>query len=250
VFKVPVLIEVFRRVAQGDIRLDDRRRVASGLSKHGNGVLKYLIDAPELSLRDYCRLMIILSDNMATDTLLKIATPESITLTMTRMGFPKTRVSGNLTTMHYRMYGISSTVGSPENDALLEERAKSGPPLASGLVDRSLSGNVTTPREMGMIFERLHNGQIINREASGEMLEILKQNTNRSMIPRYLPTSTVVAHKHGSTEGAKADVGIVYLTGGSVVISIFTYFNVEEQKAAGEVVARIAQVILDQTNFE
>jgi beta-lactamase class A len=246
VFKVPVMIELFRRVSRGEITLDERRRVASGISKHGGGALKYLNDAPELSLRDYCRLMIILSDNVATDTLMQIVNPESITSTMTRLGFRRTRVSGNLTTMHYRMYGISSTVASPEDDLVLQDRARAGKPLAAGLVDRSSNGNITTPKEMGTMFEKLYKGEIISPEASSQMVEILKQNTNRSMIPKYLPPNIVVAHKNGATEGVRADVGIVYLDQGPIVVSIFAYYKVEEQKAAGELVARIAQVIAGQ----
>ena len=204
------MIELFRRVSRGEITLDERRRVPSGISKHGGGALKYLNDAPELSLRDYCRLMIILSDNVATDTLMQIVNPESITSTMSRLGFRRTRVSGNLTTMHYRMYGISSTVGSPEADLVLQDRARAGKPLAAGLVDRSTNGNITTPKEMGTMFEKLYKGEIMSRGASSQMVEILKQNTNRSMIPKYLPPNTVVAHKNGATEGVRADVGIVY----------------------------------------
>ena len=78
------------------------------------------------------------------------------------------------------------------------------------------------------------------------MVEILKQNTNRSMIPKYLPPNTVVAHKNGATEGVRADVGIVYLDQGPTVVSIFACYRVEEQEAAGELVARIAQVIAGQ----
>ena len=96
---------------------------------------------------------------------------------------------------------------------------------------------------MGAIFEKLYKGEIVSSEASSQMLEILKQNTNRSMIPKYLPPNTVVAHKNGATEGVRADVGVAYLDQGPIVVSVFAYYNVEEQEAAGELVARITQVI-------
>src|SRR5688572_19951704 len=57
VFKVPVLIELFRRAEAGELRLDDRRRVpTTGISRHGTGVLKNLRDQPEMTPLDYCRL--------------------------------------------------------------------------------------------------------------------------------------------------------------------------------------------------
>ena len=94
VFKLPVMVELFRRADAGELNLKERRRVSARASRHGTGLLSCLEDSPELSLEDYCRLMIIHSDNVATDTLMEIVGPESVTRTMERLGFPNTRVFG------------------------------------------------------------------------------------------------------------------------------------------------------------
>ena len=70
VCKVPVMIELFHQAETGNLSLDDRHRLHGDISTHGSGMLKLMEDEPELTLRDYCRLMISISDNMATDFLL------------------------------------------------------------------------------------------------------------------------------------------------------------------------------------
>ena len=87
--KVPIMIELFRQVGAGRLALDERRRLRGAFSTHGTGVLKLLEDEPELTLRDYCRLMIGVSDNMATDLLLEVVGPEAVNATLDAMGFPK-----------------------------------------------------------------------------------------------------------------------------------------------------------------
>jgi beta-lactamase class A len=144
--------------------------------------------------------------------------------------------------MHYRMAGMESSVGSAANDAILLARQKERKFLAAGFADRSRSGNVTTPREMGTIFEKIHRGEIIGPEASRAMLEILKQTESRNMIPRHLPPETVVAHKIGGSWRVKADAGIAYLPGHPLVISVFAYFEPEERRST-DLIAALSEVL-------
>ncbi len=246
VCKVPVMIELFRLADQGKLSLDDRVRFdRRGISTHGTGLLKHLKDAPELTLRDYCRLMIVISDNMATDTLMRIAKPEAVTATMKNLGFPQTRVNGNLTTMHYRMAGITAEEGTPENDELLIQKSRAWKLLPQGVADRTLKGNVTTPREMGRILEKLDRGEIVSPQASREMIEILKGTTSRSTIPRDLDPLIAVAHKVGGTYCVKADVGIVYHPAGPIVVSVFSYHDPDETRAR-EVLPEIAALLIKE----
>jgi beta-lactamase class A len=232
VFKVPVLVELFRRAEAGELRLDDRRRVpATGISRHGTGVLRNLRDQPEMTLLDYCRLMVIFSDNIATDTLMQVVDPAAVTGTMKRLGFPNTRVAGDCTTMHYRMFGIDPPVGSAANDELLLARIKEGKRVkGAGFTDRSLNGNVTTPREMGTIFVKLYRGELLAK-SSAQMIEILKQTAGRKMAGQ-LPPEIVVAHKTGGTQGVSSDVGIIYLPQRPIVLSLFLNYDAPDSRAS------------------
>lgn len=246
VFKVPLMIELFRRAEAGELRLNERRKVPiAGISRHGTGVLKSLQDQPELTLLDYCRLMVIFSDNVATDTLMEVIDPASITATMNRLGFPHTRVAGNCTVMHYRMFGIDSPLGSAENDELLVARIKAGKRIVgAGFADRSLNGNVTTPREMGAIFERLYRGEMISGKASAQMLEILKHTASRKMAS-HLPSDIAVAHKVGATQGVNTDVGIIYLPKKPLVLSLFLYTDVEDHRA-GNLIPDLGKLLAEE----
>ena len=107
--KVAALIEVFRQDRAGLLSLDDRHRVARDVSAQGTGVLRMTHDHPELTVRDYCRLMMAVSDNVATDTLVGLVTPAAIDATMEAMGFHHTRFPMPIGVWHYLMDGITVT---------------------------------------------------------------------------------------------------------------------------------------------
>ena len=244
VFKVPVMIEFFRRVENIELLLDETREVGRGVSRHGTGVLKDREPGARLPLLELCRLMIARSDNVATDTLMQTISPASVSTTMDNLGYPNTHVGGNCTEMHYRMAGIDSRIGSPRLDAVLLGRARSGNLIEAGFASASPDANVTTPREMGQILKRIHEGKMISTLASQQMLEILKQTTHHDVIPKHLPAGVEVAHKTGGTWRVKADVGIVYLDSGPIVMSLFAYYHPSETRAA-EVLAEVARLLAD-----
>ena len=244
VFKVAVMIELFQRAERIELLLDDRRPIAKGISHHGTGKLKEGTDQPDLTLLEYCRLMVAESDNVATDTLMEMLPPSAVTATLRELGFEKTHVAGNCTEMHYQMAGIDSRVGSPKLDQILLDRARAGNLVEGGFADSSIDGNVTTPREMAAIFKRIYNKEIVSPSASVQMIEILKQTSSRSLIPKHLPPDTVVAHKVGGTWRVKADVGIVYLERGALLISLFAYYHPRETQAA-DILAEISRLIVE-----
>ena len=244
VFKVAVMIELFQRAERIELLLDDRRPIAKGISHHGTGKLKEGVDQPDSTLLEYCRLMIAESDNVATDTLMKMLPPAAVTATLRELGFPKTHVAGNCTEMHYQMAGIDSRVGSPKLDQILLDRARAGSLVEAGFADSSIASNVTTPREMAAIFRRIYDKEIISHSASVQMLELLKQTSSRSLIPKHLSPDTVVAHKVGGTWRVKADVGIVYLERGPLLISLFSYYHRRETQAA-DILAEISRLIVE-----
>ena len=69
--KLPVMIQLYRQAAAGDLKFDDKHQLPDDISTHGTGVLKDRDTPVELTLREYCRLMMIHSDNMATDLVIR-----------------------------------------------------------------------------------------------------------------------------------------------------------------------------------
>ncbi len=232
VIKVAALIELFRQADSGELSFDDRYRLPRNVSSHGTGVLRMLQDDPELTVRDYCRLMMAVSDNMATDTLVGLVTPDSIGATMERMGFHNTRMPMPIGVWHYLMEGITEAP-SRENDELKRSGKLTGDgdrdlPFAS-----SLDNNVASARDLGRIMEMIHLGEMISADVSAQMLEMMKVVKNPNRIRQFLKPEIEAARKTGGSGRIKADTGVVYLPSGPVVIGSLATTDTREESQQG-----------------
>ena len=208
------MIELFRQAHTGQVSLDDRYRMRTDISSHGTGALKITRDRPELTLRDYCRLMIGVSDNMATDMIVHVVTPASINSTMEAMGYHNTRANMPLGVWHYMMKGIVDTPSRERDDAYVSGKLQGGPgdkdlPFAS-----DLRNNVASARDLADIMEKIHEGQMISPAASAQMIEMMKVPKGQNCIRQYLKPNIETARKTGGSGRIKADAGIVYLPTG------------------------------------
>ncbi len=238
--KVPVMITLYRQAGEGRLSLDERVRLGDDIGIWGTGALRLLRDAPDLTLRDYCRLMIDISDNMATDLLMRRVGFDAINATMEALGCAHTRVN---MTMAEWMDLVCDMRGVPCNHANYPEllrRYRQGHRNWNTLASQpSLDNNVTTPREIGALMSAIHRGEVISPEASAEMLDILEACTDRSMIPSDLAWHVKVAHKVGSGCGVKADAGVVYLPTGPLLVSVMLFDKAGGAQWIGDV-ARLA----------
>ena len=226
VCKITVMAELFRQDAEGILSLDDRRRLEDRYSAHGSGQLKLMQDKPEITLRDYCRMMIAISDNMATDVLMETVGIANINAFLDRLGCPNTRTSVTMGRYHYRMTYQDDLPTNRANDALQEEASAAGAnDYKSVSYGDSLENNVAAPAEMGGVMKRMHEGTLVGPEASSEMLEMMKNARDLRMIRRDLPREIVVAQKSGSSGRIKGNVGIVYLPSGPMIVSAFATAN-------------------------
>ena len=242
--KVAALIEVFRQDGEGRLSLDDRQRVPRDVSAQGTGVLRIAHDHPELTVRDYCRLMMAVSDNVATDTLVGLVTPAAINATMESMGFHHTRFPMPIGVWHYLMDGITATP-SRENDELKVGGQLRGDgdrelPFAS-----SLDNNVASARDLGRMMERMERREIVDPGACDEMLEMMKQPRNPNRIRQYLRPEIEAARKNGGSGRIKADAGVVYLpTGPLVIAALATTDTREDQQIGMDAIGEISRLAI------
>src|SRR3712207_5016623 len=94
--KVPILIELFRQVEAGEVRLEDRLAVNEAIRAPGSGVLRELSLGVELTVRDHATLMIVVSDNTSTNLLIDLVGRERVNQTMAEFGFRQTRLRQRL----------------------------------------------------------------------------------------------------------------------------------------------------------
>lgn len=177
VIKLPVMAALFEQLASGEADASQKLPILPQDKLPSCGVLAYLGEGIEMTLMDLCTLMIIVSDNTATNLLIR------------RLGMA--RINQTL-----RLLGLETTTISR---LLFDARQ-----AASGVE------NIITAGEIGRLLEMLYHGKVISPDASARMLETLKNQRLNAKIPPLLPAGTVVAHKTGEDTGITHDVGIVY----------------------------------------
>ena len=188
------LIDETGRVAEGKAKWTDELVLTKAARFSGSGILPELSDGLRLSLQDGVRLMMLLSDNTATNMVLDYLGTDSVNERMNSLGFKSTRLM--------RRVGGG---GETREGKLAESK-----PFGLG---------ATTPHEMVDILAKLDKGEIVNATASKEMLELMKREQARFAIGRTIPETTV-ATKYGALDKLRSCVGIVYAKQGKVAIAI------------------------------
>ena len=198
--KLPIMLAVFDAVARGEAKWTEPLTVSATDKVGGSGVIgKEISDGVRLPLRDVVNLMIVLSDNTATNMILERFTADMVNAYLDKLGIKTTRALRKILGNSNQPSGVSAAGKLPENQKY-------------GL-------GVSTPRDMVTILEKLERGDIVSRAASREMLEILKRCQDNSGIRRRtggLP----VANKTGSLDALRSDVGIVYSKAGPIAMAI------------------------------
>jgi beta-lactamase class A len=191
--KLPILCALESLVAQGKLRWDERIVLKPDDKVTGSGVLGSLADGTDLTVRNLAILMIIVSDNTATNLILDRISADAVNDYLDSIGIHDTR-------SNRKVRGDGSQLKDPSGwskAGLLEENKKYGL-------------GVSTPRDMVRILEMLSQGKIVSPEASADILGIMKMQQVRGGIARHAPEGLEIASKSGSLDALRSDVGIVY----------------------------------------
>lgn len=229
VFKVPVLVEAFRQIGQGAFSLADRWELTEADKSTGSGVLTRLMPGLQPTVRDLLTLMIIISDNTATDMLVRRLGPERITATMQALGYRQTRVVTGCRELLLGILGDASPSLAPYQMA--RQMRDNPPDPESACYGGGEDTNTSAADEMADLFARIHTGEGmaavgIDDAARTTMREILLLQQLNDRMPRFLPGTVPIAHKTGSLGGPWAvrnDAGLLDLgEQGTVAIAVFT----------------------------
>ncbi len=177
VIKLAVLTEAFRQMECGLARADEMFTVHRADKLPSCGALAYLHDGLCVTFLDLCVLMIILSDNTATNLLIRHLGMERINETMRALGLKQTALRRLLFDSEAAARGVENQI---------------------------------TAREIGLLLRRMYTGTAVSPEADAKMLSILSDQRLNGKIPFFLPRGTRIAHKTGEDSGVTHDVGIVY----------------------------------------
>jgi beta-lactamase class A len=197
--KLPIMLAVFDAVDRGQAKWDEPLTLTAGEKVAGSGVLGVEFSTGgQLPLRDVLHLMIVLSDNTATNMILDRFTADAVNAYLDKLGIKTTRSMRKILGSGPGA-GLSAAGKLPENQKY-------------GL-------GVSTPHDMVTILERLDRGEIVSPDASREMLAILKRNQDNTAIARHL-MQFPLAHKTGALDALRSDVGIVYSKTGKIAMAI------------------------------
>lgn len=225
--KFPLMIEVYQQAAEGKLQLADIVVLRKEDMVPGSGILTYhFSDGASFPLRDAVRLMIVFSDNTATNLVLDRIGIAATGQRMKAWGFPNTKI-------HAKVFRGATTSIDPEGT-------------------KKFGLGSTTANETVRLLEKLHQGKLVSPEASREMLEHMKKCEDKDKIKRFLPPSIVVANKSGTVSDVKTDAGIMFLPSGPVALCVLTAGNEDKafspDNAASIFIGRVAQVV--QRHFE
>jgi beta-lactamase class A len=250
VFKVPLLVELYNQIEQGTIDLASRVELRAEDQIRGSGVLREFRPGAVLSLWDLAVLMIIVSDNSATDLLFRhINGAQTITRTMRHLGLGNTTVPFDCQGIFYSMVGLDPADRRPEQSELVRSRLEARQyDLGSAACQDTLDNNCTTPDDARRLFALIETRQAISRTASDGIIDILLRQQLNQRIPWMLPWPTRVAHKTGTLSiGVANDAGIIYLPGGDpIIFCAFTkHVPLAKWRDADIAIAEAARVVYE-----
>ncbi len=189
--KLPILCALFHLASQGKLGWDEKLALRAEDIVSGSGVVQELSPGVQLSLRDLSHLMIVVSDNTATNLILGRISCDTVNAYLEKIGM---RVTRSLRQIRGDAKQLKPAAGWSKAGQLAE--------------NQRFGIGVSTPREMVWLLEQLALGKIVSAEASKEILAIMKREQFKDGIGRRL--GDAVASKGGALDALRSDVGIVY----------------------------------------
>jgi serine-type D-Ala-D-Ala carboxypeptidase (penicillin-binding protein 5/6) len=197
--KVPIMIEAYRQAEQGKLDLDGAVTFRDEDKTPGSGILStHFSPGLQLSVRDAIRLMIVWSDNAATNLVLDEIGLSKVSAAMVELGCPQTQ-------LHAKVFRPDSSI-APERS-------------------RQFGLGSTTAAEMVSLLERLHRHELASPGSCEAMLDHLAHCEDRSKLARHLPSDVKLAHKTGSVSASRCDAGIMETPRGPVAVCVLTAEN-------------------------
>lgn len=190
--KLPILVAVAQAVAEGKASWDEEIELKAEDKVAGSGVLHEFTPGRKFLVRDLANLMIVVSDNTATNLLIDRFSADYVNSVMEKLGFASTRSNRKI---------LGDGKNLKPNPSGLSEFGKKEENKKFGI-------GVSTPREMGRLLELLYKGRIVSAEASKGIIALMRRQQYMDGIGRHLD-GFEVASKSGALDALRSDVGLV-----------------------------------------
>ena len=224
--KVPVMIELFRRVDRGQMSLSQRITLKNEFASIVDGT-PYSLDAKDdsdslvygwigspVTVHDLLEHMITRSSNLATNTLISVVGATRANATAHELGAKDIQV----------LRGVE------------DDKA-----YAAGM------NNTTTARDLAVLMAAIETGKAASRASTDSMRAVLSRQEFNDEIPAGLPAGTRVAHKTGQITGHLHDAAIVYPAGHGPYVLVVLTRGIPDEKVARSLIADISRLIYEHT---
>lgn len=230
VIKLPLMVEAFRQIEAGKFALTDRVTLQESAKRPGTGVIRSLNTGAALTINDLLTLMIIVSDNTATDLLFdKVGGIEPVNALL-------------------KDYGLTATKATGPAEAWFRA-LRAAPSAAAFHREGKTPFGLSSPRDIGKLLEKLERGQAVSAQASQAMLNMMRGQVYSSRLPKYL-AGIRVPHKTGDfLPYIGNDVGVLEMPGKTVVISVFTAHHYGVPAYLEDAIARIAEQVANYYGY-
>lgn len=220
--KVPVMIELFKQANEGKLNVNDSILLKNEFKSIVDGSI-YSMDinddsddviykhiGTKVAIKDLIHSMITVSSNLATNVLIELVNAKNVTATMRNLGAKNINVLRGVEDIKAYNKGLSNT---------------------------------TTARDLMIIMKAIAKNKAGSKADSKAMIDILKDQQFKSVIPKHLPNSVTVAHKTGSITGVHHDAGIVYLPDGRSYVIVLLSKELKDFEKGTEQLAKISKTI-------
>lgn len=258
-YKVPIAVHLLRLVEEGEMSLDQRIDIGIDGYSPGSGMIAKLLDDPGLSVSviNLMEIMLLISDNTATDRLLEAAGGgTAVTARMKALGVDGLRVDRPTIRLIGDWLGVRdmpSAAGRRWEDyeALAETMSAEQREMAQQAFEMD-PRDTSTPRGMADLLGKIWRREVLSESSSALLIDIMERcETGEARLKGLLPEGTVVAHKTGTIGRTANDVGIVTLPGnaGHVVVAAFIKDSDLEDAARDRAIADVARAAHDYFLF-
>jgi beta-lactamase class A len=251
-YKVAIMTQVFREVDAGRISLDERVTLGESDRRAGSGLFVFMKPGLSPTIHDLLLLMITVSDNEATDLLLKRVGAGNVTAMLRQIGIRDFRVDRSteqiigdwLGAADPKLRGISAAqmLAKPEQFGSLTREQLDAAARAFADDPR----DHTSPKAMAELLTKIVKNEAASEKSCQDMLGIMTEQQLRGRIPRYLEELTT-ATKSGTIGPVTNDVGVINVGKQHIVVSVYTLKENSsvETELAEEFIARVALVAYD-----
>jgi beta-lactamase class A len=232
VIKIPLMVEAFRQIEAGKFSLVDKVTLKESDKRPRTGIIRSLDPGAVLTIKDLLTLMIIVSDNTATDLMFdKVGGIEPVNQLAQTLGLKNTRATGTADVWF-------KAIGAAPSAVQFHTEGKTPFGLSS-------------PRDMGKLLELMERGQAVSKKSSDLMLQMMRGQVYSSRLPKYLAGSGFrVPHKTGDfLPYIGNDVGILESPNHKVVVSVFTAHHYGAGAYLEDAIGRVAEQVANYFGY-